>query len=191
MGVHIVEKLAALLVLHQGPGSRPVAGGIPAAARLFRRLGKPVCAPFQQLYLAAVVEYGHMLSLFLSVVPADSNGLVADISAPAVKAAEYIVHLLRQGLLHAENVGMLVLKHHCGGRIAEGPGIGAVIGASEPYVIRYDTDFRVLLLLSGEADARQHESRCNTEKRYSFHSTNLTIFVRINNKLWQKKHSAP
>ena len=139
VGVYVIILLAASLVLHEGPGGGADAVGIPALSWLVRSLRQPESAPFQEFGGLLVPEYGHVLSFMLAVVAPDSDALVS------LAILLEILDLEIQSLLQAEDVRLLVLDHHCRGRITVFPGIGTVLCCTDPDVVGNHFDVRSLV----------------------------------------------
>ena len=160
VGVDEVELLSALLVLEQGPGGRAAAFGIPAEGRHIRGLGQPEGAPFEHFDRLLVVEDAHVLTLALAVVAADADALVV---AGILRQVLYLVVI---GFLDTEHVRLLVVDHHRRGRIAELPGVRAVIGLARADVVRNDGQLRGAFLPGGKG---KDEGRSHEEEEEFFH----------------------
>ena len=98
--VAVNEAFAALDVFKHGPQCNAQACGFPAEGRFFGRFRQPVVAAFYKAVLVGAVEYGCAFAAVLSVVAA---GVYAFIS---FYARLYILELLVNHLLHAEQVGL-------------------------------------------------------------------------------------
>ena len=174
MGVDIEEFPSGLLVLHQRPCGRTLAGGIPAQGWLVRGLGKPECPPLEHRDGLLVPEDGHDLAVFLSVIAGNADPLVIH------KNLVHVLELVRKGFLEPEDVRLLVVDHHCRCRIPVLPGIGPVIGAAHSDVVGDDLQATVLVFPGQQVCRHDCQSR-KEEDNVLFHIFEQRIFrLRVN-----------
>ena len=169
MGVDVVELPAAGLVLHQRPGRGTEAGRVPTFRRLLRCLGEPESPPFDQLDGLLVVEDGHNLALLPTVLTAYADSFVA--RAVLLKVLELEI----KSFLKTEYVRLLIHDHHRRGRVAVLPGIGAVVGLADPYVVGDHIDVSRLAALRRSVE-RQRQQCCHKDKKHSFHN-NICLII--------------
>ena len=152
MGVNEVKTLPCAFILHQGPCCGAVAGSVPSFRWFLRSFREPESAPFHKLDGLLVPEDGHKLTFLLSIIT--TYTYIVIVISPLFKKQD----LIRQGLLYAQNVRILILDHLQSCRTTVFPCIGTVLICAEPYVVRHDLQ---LLRLSGSKLWQQ--KRCHNE----------------------------